>query len=234
MSGGAAEDVWNRVDDRLSRLLPNDPLLQEALSASERAGLPPIQVSPLQGMFLHLLALAIGARRVLEVGTLGGYSTIWLARALPPDGRLVSLELEGKHAEVARSNLELAGVSGRVEVRVGPALASLDRLVGERVAPFDLVFIDADKPNNVPYFERALELSHPGTLVLVDNVVRHGAIVGPGVADPAVEGTRRLLEMVEREPRVLATALQTVGGKGYDGFLLARVGAAPRAGAPTA
>ncbi len=224
-----SEELWNKVDERLVKVLPADPALREALAESERAGLPNVQVSRLQGMFLHILALASGARRVLEVGTLGGYSTIWLGRALPEGGRLLSLELEPKHAEIARANLERTGLKDRVEVRVGPALASLSRLEAEGAGPFDLTFIDADKPNNLAYFEAALRLSRPGSLIVVDNMVRRGEILDAESTDPRVVGSRQLLKHLENEPRVVATVIQTVGEKGHDGFALARVLGAPPA-----
>jgi predicted O-methyltransferase YrrM len=215
------DDVWTAVDDYFDgALTPADPALSAALKTSEAGALPAIQVTAAQGKQLQLFARAIRARRILEVGTLGGYSTIWLARALPPDGRLVTLEVDPHHAEVARGNVANAGLADRVEVRVGPALETLPDLAG----PFDLVFIDADKPNNAGYFAHALRLSRPGTVIVVDNVVRDGAVVDASSGDAAVQGTRRLVEAVAAEPRVSATAIQTVGAKGYDGYLLAVVG----------
>lgn len=214
------DDMWTAVDQYFDgALTPADPALSTALKASEAAGLPAIQVSPAQGKQLHLLARSIRARRILEVGTLGGYSTIWLARALPPDGELLSLEVDPHHAEVARGNIAHAGLADQVEVRVGPALETLPELTGQ----FDFIFIDADKPNNAGYFAHALRLSHPGTVIVVDNVVRRGTVVDPANGDAAVQGTRRLVEMVAAEPRVSATTIQTVGAKGYDGYLLAVV-----------
>jgi predicted O-methyltransferase YrrM len=197
--------------------------LEAALEASAAAGLPSINVSPVQGKFLHLLVLATGARRILEIGTLGGYSTLWLARALPVGGRLVSLELQPRHAEVARANLDRAGVSERVEIRVGPAAESLAQLQAEGAGPFDLIFIDADKPSNPAYLGWALKLARRGTLIVVDNVVRKGKIVDPASADPDVQGTRALFELLAEEPRLSSTAIQTVGSKGYDGFAMAVV-----------
>jgi predicted O-methyltransferase YrrM len=221
-----AEELWSAVDHYFdSHLLRADPVLKAALAASAAAGLPAIQVSPSQGKLLQLLALACGARRILEVGTLGGYSGICLARALPPDGKLVTLELEAHHAEVARASFERAGLAGRIEIVVGPALASLTRLRQQHAVPFDLVFIDADKENNLGYVQGALALSRPGTLLLIDNVVQRGAVLQQG-RDRAVEGIRRMTEWVGREPRLEASVVQTVGEKGYDGFLLARVQAA--------
>jgi predicted O-methyltransferase YrrM len=221
-----AEELWSAVDHYFdSHLLRADPALKAALAASAAAGLPAIQVSPSQGKLLQLLALACGARRILEVGTLGGYSGICLARALPPDGKLVTLELEAHHAEVARASFERAGLAGRIEIVVGPALASLTRLRQQHAVPFDLVFIDADKENNLGYVQGALALSRPGTLLLIDNMVQRGAVLQQG-RDRAVEGIRRMTEWVGREPRLEASVVQTVGEKGYDGFLLARVQAA--------
>jgi len=215
------EDLWTAVDDYFDgALTPADPALSAALQASAAGALPAIQVTAAQGKQLQLLARAIRARRILEVGTLGGYSTIWLARALPPDGELITLEVDPHHADVARRNLANAGLTDRVEVRVGPALETLPELAG----PFDFAFIDADKPNNAGYFAHALRLSRPGALIVVDNVVRDGAVVDARTGDAAVQGTRRLVEAVAAEPRVSATAIQTVGAKGYDGYLLAVVG----------
>lgn len=213
-------ETWDAVDAYYAgRLHAPDPVLDAALEANALAGLPSIGVSPAQGKLLHLLARTAGARRILEVGTLGGYSTIWLARALPADGELVTCEISPEYAEVARANLARAGLAERVDVRVGPALDTLPTLQG----PFDLAFIDADKPSNAEYFRQALRLSRPGSLIVVDNVVRGGRVADAGSDDPAVLGTRSLAEVVGREPRVDATVVQTVGAKGYDGFLLARV-----------
>jgi len=215
------QDVWNAVDGYIaSRIVDQDEALTSAARASDAAGLPQIAVAPPHGKLLHILALSVGARRVLEIGTLGGYSTIWLARALPEDGRLVTLEFDPRHAEVARGNLKQAGLDTKVEVVVGAALDSLPSLEAEE--PFDLVFIDADKENNADYFRWAVKLSHPGSLIYVDNVVRGGRIAEPS-HDSRIEGTRRLFEAVGAEPAVAATAVQTVSVKGYDGFLLARV-----------
>ncbi|MCU1490846.1 MAG: methyltransferase [Acidimicrobiaceae bacterium] len=218
------QEVWSAADAYLEdELVGEDADLAAARAASSEAGLPDIAVSPLQGKFLHLLARATGARRVLEVGTLGGYSTIWLARALPGDGRLVSLELEPRHAEVARSNLVRAELADRVEVRIGRAADSLSAMISAGEAPFDLVFIDADKPSNAAYLEFALQLSRPGTLIVVDNVVRKGALADRASLDPAVIGSREVIEALAADPRVDATALQTVGMKGHDGFAVALV-----------
>jgi predicted O-methyltransferase YrrM len=218
-----SDAIWAAVDSYFEeQLIASDPALEAALSASAAAGLPSIQVSVCQGKMLHLLALARGARRILEVGTLGGYSTIWLARALPADGKLITLELEPHHATVAKENFARAGVAVRVELLLGPALRSLTQLREQRVAPFDFVFIDADKPNNLAYVQAALTLSEPGALIVVDNVVRGGRVVA-SESDSSAEGVRRMAAWIATEPRLSATVIQTVGTKGYDGFLLARV-----------
>ncbi|HTX57594.1 MAG TPA: O-methyltransferase [Candidatus Acidoferrales bacterium] len=212
------------VDDYLASLFVGDDAdLERALEASRAAGLPPIAVSAVQGKLLHLLARMQRARRILEIGTLAGYSAIWLARALPPGGTLISLEINPKHAAVARANLAAAGLDAVASVEVGPALKTLDRMIASGAEPFDLVFIDADKENNSNYIRRALELSRPGTLVAVDNVVRGGAIIDPANTDPMVTGTKRGLELLANEPRLSATVLQTLGDKGYDGLALAIV-----------
>ena len=214
------QDVWTAVDNYFDgALAPSDPVLDAALKATEAGGLPSIQVSTAQGKQLHLLARSIGARRILEVGTLGGYSAIWLARALPADGQLITLEVDPHHAEVARANLANAGLADRAEVRVGPAIETLPQLEG----PFDFAFIDADKASNADYFVHAVRLSRPGTMIVVDNVVRGGAVVNAGNGNPAVQGVRRLVDAVAAEPRVSATVIQTVGTKGYDGYLFALV-----------
>jgi predicted O-methyltransferase YrrM len=197
--------------------------MRDVLEANAAAGLPGIDVSASQGKFLNIMALVRGAKRILEVGTLGGYSTIWLARALPADGKLISLEVEPKHAQVAQSNIERAGLSRVVEIRIGKALESLERLHEETSGPFDLVFIDADKANNPNYFAWALKLTKKGSMIVVDNVVRRGAIVEPASQGAGVRGTRALYEMIAGEPSITATALQTVGTKGWDGFILAVV-----------
>lgn len=220
---------WTAVDQYLTGLfVPPDPALDGALSASAAAGLPAIQVSANQGKLLHLLARMTNARRVLEIGTLGGYSTIWLARALPPaarGGKLVTLEFEPKHAEVARANLARAGLTDLVELILGPALDSLQRLVAQRAAPFDFIFIDADKTGYADYLEWSLKLSRPGTVLIADNVVRKGAVVDANSTDPNVQGVRRYNDLVANNPRLSATAIQTVGSKGYDGFTIAVVNA---------
>jgi predicted O-methyltransferase YrrM len=216
--------LWTRVESFTAGVLSGvDRALEAALASSSEAGLPAIQVSPSEGKLLHLLARSIGARSILEIGTLGGYSTIWLARGLAEGGRLITLELDEKHAEVARRNLARAGLSDVAEVRVGAALDTLPALEGEGWSPFDLVFIDADKPNNPHYFEWAVRLSRPGTMIIVDNVVREGAVADAASTDANVVGTRTLLESIGRDRRVSATAIQTVGSKGYDGFALALV-----------
>jgi predicted O-methyltransferase YrrM len=218
-----SEETWSAVEAYFdAQLIVADPILEAALAASAAAGLPSIQISASQGKLLHLLALAQGAQRILEIGTLGGYSAIWLARALPVHGRLVTLEREPRHAEVARQNFEYAGLTARIELHVGPALDTLARLRSQPVAPFDLIFIDADKSNNLGYVQAALALSRPGALIVVDNVVRDGAVIARR-RDAAADGIRRMTEWLAREPRLSATVLQTVGAKGYDGFLLARV-----------
>jgi predicted O-methyltransferase YrrM len=217
------EELWTAVDRYFGDLLvPADPALDEALAASAAAGLPAINVSPVQGKLLHLLARAIGARNVPEIGTLGGYSTIWLARALPDDGRVISLEADHRHAEVARVNIARAGLDNRVEVRLGMALDLLPALT-ERTEPFDFVFIDADKPNNAAYFDWALRLSRVGAIIVVDNVVRGGDVIAAASDSPTVQGVHRFLERLSGEQRVSASAIQTVGSKGYDGFAIALV-----------
>jgi predicted O-methyltransferase YrrM len=214
------EQTWTAVDDYLGGLrAPPDPVLDAAEAASAAAGLPDIQVTATQGKLLHLVARLVGARSILEIGTLGGYSTIWLGRALPPDGRLVTCEIDPRHAEVARANVARAGLSTIVDVRLGPALDTVDGLEG----PFDLVFVDADKENNAEYVRRALPMVRPGGVIVVDNVVRHGSVIDADSADPRVRGTRAVLELIAAEPRLDATALQTVGAKGHDGFALALV-----------
>jgi len=211
--------LWTRVDDYLSRtLVPDDAVLAAALAASDAAGLPAIQVTPNQGRFLQLLARSLGARAILELGTLGGYSTLWLARGLAPGGRLVTLEAEPRHAQVAQASFARAGLSDVISIRVGPALDTLPKLVAEGAGPFDLVFIDADKPSLPDYFQWSLRLSRPGTVLVVDNVVRDGEVADEGSADPSVQGVRRMNALIAAEPRVSGTALQTVGSKGYDGF----------------
>ncbi|WP_020666660.1 O-methyltransferase [Amycolatopsis nigrescens] len=214
------QELWTTVDEYLiDALIPNDPALDAAQASSMAAGLPAIAVTANQGKLLNLLARVLNAKSVLEIGTLGGYSTIWLARALPPDGRLVTCEFEPAHAEVARANIAEAGLGDLVDLRVGPAIETLPQLAG----PFDLSFIDADKQSNPEYFQWALRLSRPGSLIIVDNVVRGGAVANGTSDDPSIQGVRRLHEIIATEPRVDATAVQTVGGKGYDGFTIALV-----------
>jgi len=219
-----ADPRWTEVDQFITdSLFAPDAALDAALRDSAAAGLPAINVTPAQGRFLQILAQSMGARRILEVGTLGGYSTIWLARALPPGGQLITLEIDPDTATVARANLARAGLDKVVDVRIGPALATLKTLAAEVREPFDLVFIDADKQNNPEYFQRALELAHSGSLIVVDNAVRGGAIIDAASRDPDVQGTRRVYQVMSAEKRVTATAIQTVGSKGYDGFAIARV-----------
>lgn len=224
-----SQEQWSAVDDYIEeQFIPSDPVLDAALKASAEAGLPAIQVSAAHGKMLHLLARAVGARRILEIGTLGAYSTIWLARALSPGGHLVTLEANPKHAQVALSNLARAGLSEIVEVRLGSAIETLPQLAAERRGPFDLIFIDADKQGYAGYFAWSVKLSRPGTLILADNVVRKGAVTDPKSEDSMVQGIQQFNQAVKAEPRVSATAIQTVGNKGYDGFSLAVVGGAPR------
>jgi predicted O-methyltransferase YrrM len=221
-----SENLWAAVDRYIDDVLvAPDEALSAALAASARAGLPPIAVSPSQGKLLHLMARAQSARRILEIGTLGGYSTIWLARALPEDGKLITLEADSKHAEIAGANIARAGLDRRVDLKLGEALKTLPLLAAE--APFDFTFIDADKPNNANYFSWALKLSRRGSLIVVDNVVRDGEIVKASSRDPGVMGVRRLFDFIAAEPRVSATAIQTVGSKGYDGLVVALVIADP-------
>jgi predicted O-methyltransferase YrrM len=222
------ENQWTTVDEYITGLFVRpDPALDAALDASVSAGLPAINVSPNQGKLLQLLARTRGARTILEIGTLGGYSTIWLARALPADGRLVTLESDPKHAEVARANVVRAGLSDIVDLRLGLAIETLPKLATEGIGPFDLIFIDADKVSTAEYFAWALKLSRRGSLIIVDNVVRKGAVVDAASEDPNVQGVRRFHEALAAEPRVSATVIQTVGIKGYDGFALALVTTEP-------
>lgn len=216
--------LWTQVDEYLSdALIPADHALDAARAANAAADLPPIDVSPLQGKFLHLLAQLSGATRILEIGTLGGYSTIWLARALPPDGKLITLEYDPRHAEVAAENIARAGLASNVEIRVGAAADSLAALHAEAPAPFDLIFIDADKPNNPVYLDWALKLARKGTLIVTDNVIRDGEVANPASEDPSIVGTRAMFTRMSTDPRLSCTALQTVGLKGYDGFAFALV-----------
>ena len=216
-----SEKLWSSVDEYLvSLFVPSDGDLDEALADSTAAGLPPISVAPNQGKFLELLARMQRSRRILEIGTLGGYSTIWLARALPRDGHLVTLELEPVHAEVARKNIDRAGLALVVEIQVGPAAASLEHLIDSKVEPFDFIFIDADKEGYPNYLELSLRLSRPGTVIVADNVVRDGEIVNTTSTDERVKGARTFLELAAADDRVEGTAVQTVGSKSYDGFAL--------------
>jgi predicted O-methyltransferase YrrM len=220
----ADENIWAEVDRYITGTIPHNDATQEAaIAANHAAGLPAIDVSAPQGKMLHVLALALGAKRVLEIGTLGGYSTIWLARALPADGRVVTLEYASKHAEVARKNLDAAGVGAKVEIRVGAATESLEKLAAEGAKSFDLIFIDADKGNNPVYVQWALKLARKGTVIIVDNVIRNGAVLEAESTDKDIVGTRRMFELVGREPSLMATTIQTVGAKGYDGFVIAVV-----------
>jgi predicted O-methyltransferase YrrM len=222
------DDRFEAVDGYLAeRYAPAEDALTAALAANDAARLPPIAVSPTQGKLLQLLARMIQARRILEIGTLGGYSSLWLAGALPADGRLITLELNARHAAVARSNFVHAGLADHIELREGPALDSLAKLQAEGGGPFDFFFIDADKVNSPNYLSWALKLAHRGSVIVIDNVIRDGAIVDPSSRDPAVLGTRRLHDMMAAEPRLSATAIQTVGAKGYDGFTIALVTADP-------
>jgi len=215
-------DSWDRVDTYIGeKLIGDDPVLAATLAHNAENGLPPIDVSAAQGKMLYLLAQMAGARRILEIGTLGGYSTIWLARALPDDGALVTLEVDPKHARVAQANLDRAGLSDRAEIRVGPAMDSLAAMTD--VAPFDMVFIDADKQRNVDYVAEAIRLGRSGTTIIVDNVVREGGVLDAASDDARIQGTRALFDFLQSDPRIDATALQTVGAKGWDGFVLARV-----------
>jgi predicted O-methyltransferase YrrM len=223
-----SEEQCEAVDRYLAeRYAPGDDALAATLAANAAARLPPIAVSPTQGKLLQVLAQMIGARRILEIGTLGGYSSLWLAGALPADGRLITLELNARHAAVARSNFVRAGLADRIEVREGPALDSLSALLAEGAAPFDFFFIDADKVNSPNYVAWTIKLAHRGSVIVIDNVIREGAIVNARSRDPAVQGTRRLHDMLAAEPRLSATAIQTVGAKGYDGFAIALVTAEP-------
>jgi predicted O-methyltransferase YrrM len=218
------QELWTAVDQYInSTLIASDPILEAALRASTEAGLPSIQVSPPQGKLLHLLARSINARHILEIGTLGGYSTIWLARALPAGGRLLTLEADTKHLEVSRANFVRAGLTEKIEQRLGLALETLPRIAEERREPFDLIFIDANKSTMAEYFDWALKLSRPGSMIIADNVIRDGGVIDAASKDADVEGVRRFNERVGTEPRVSATEIQTVGSKGYDGFALVLV-----------
>src|SRR5271156_3635217 len=217
-----SQELWTSVDRYITdTLIPADPVLEAALTASTEAGLPPIAVAPNQGKWLMILAQAMGAQSILEIGSLGGYSTIWLARALPANGRMVTLEADPKHAEVAQANITRAGLADKVELRLGKALETLPELAAEGNVPFDLIFIDADKGNYPGYLEWALRLSRPGSLIIGDNVVRAGKVVDAVDPYPAIQGVRRMKELLASDPYLNATGIQTVGSKGYAGFLLA-------------
>jgi predicted O-methyltransferase YrrM len=219
-----SQELWTAVDNYIVETLhPADDVLDAAVRASDEAGLPSIQVSPTQGRFMYQLAKVHGARRILEIGTLAGYSTIWLGRALPDDGELVTMEIDPKHADVARSNIERAGLDGKVRVMNGDARELLPGLEKEIAAPFDLAFIDADKASIPIYFAAALRMSRPGSLILIDNVVREGAVIDAASEDASVQGVRKLNEMMAGDPRLTATVIQTVGVKGYDGLAIALV-----------
>ena len=219
-----SQDLWSGVERYFSDLLVRpDEALDRALKDSDAAGLPEIAVAPNAGKLLHLLARAMGARRILEIGTLGGYSTIWLARALPPDGRLITLDFDPKHTEVARANIKRAGLSHLVEQRLGLAVETLAQLVESGAEPFDFIFLDADKESYVDYLEWSLKLSRPGTMIVADNVVRSGEVTNAASSDPLVQGVRRFLDRLAAEPRLSATAMQTVGSKGHDGIAVALV-----------
>ncbi len=219
-----SEDQWTTVDKYFADMLVKaDAALEKTLETSDAAGLPAINVSPNHGKLLHILARLLSARAILEIGTLGGYSTIWLARALPPGGRLITLEADPKHAELARDNIARAGLEQVVDIRVGAALGTLPKIAAEGLGPFDLIFIDADKVNTAEYFKWALRFSRVGSLIVVDNVVRKGEVANAATTDTAVQGMRRFIEVAAAEPRVEVTAIQTVGSKGYDGFSIALV-----------
>lgn len=216
------QQKWSAVDEYLEQhLLPEDEILTQILANNRRAGLPGIDVSPMQGQLLALFVRMVRAKRILEIGTLGGYSTLWMARELPSDGELLTLEADPLHAAIARENLQLAGFSRQVKVAEGPAVETLENLGNH--PPFDLIFIDADKPNNPTYLKWALHYSRPGTLIIGDNVVRGGEVTNPVTTDTSVQGVRKFIEMIGADPRLTATAMQTVGGKGWDGFTLAWV-----------
>ena len=219
-----AQEPWTAVDDHFHSLFaPHDDVLAMVLQSGIEAGLPEIQVSPNLGKMLEVMVRSIGARTVLEIGTLAGYSSIWMARALPPDGRIVTLEADSKHAQVARANFTRAGVADKVDVIEGRGLDTLPRLAAEGRGPFDFVFIDADKPSYTDYLEWSLKLTRPGSMIVADNVVRDGEVINPNSSDVSVQGVRRFIAALAAEPRVTATAIQTVGAKGYDGFAVAVV-----------
>lgn len=215
------EIIWNKVDQYIEdRLFPHDPILETVLDNNRKAGLPAIDVSPMQGKLLNILITMHRSKRILEIGTLGAYSTIWMARALPADGKIVTLELEPHHAKVAEENLQLASMNEKVEIRVGQALEQLERMNEENVPPFDFIFIDADKPNNPSYLKWALHFSQPGTVIIGDNVIREGQVIDEITVDPRVKGVRDFYDLIANEESIEATAIQTVGMKGYDGFVI--------------
>lgn len=218
------QELWTAVDEYFSQtFLPLDAALDNALQASQAAGLPPHHVAPNQGKLLQLLAQIQGAKRILEIGTLGGYSTIWLARSLPHDGCVITLEVNPQYADIAADNIAKAGLAGIVDIKVGKAIDSLRQLVKVGVEPFDVIFIDADKPRNPDYLHESLKLSRPGTIIIGDNVVREGKVANAACSDPKVQGVRQFCDLIGLDPRLSATAIQTVGSKGYDGFVIARV-----------
>jgi len=218
------EKVWSDVDDYIAeKLVGDDTTMAAILAANAKSKLAPIDVSAAQGKFLEVLVRILGARRILEIGTLGGYSTVWMARAMPADGKIVTLEFQQFHAMVARGNFKTAGVADRIDLRVGAALDTLPGVEADGIGPFDLVFIDADKGNNANYVEWAIKLSRPGTVIIVDNVIREGRVVDPGSADGSIAGSRAAFDLIGAHPRLTASALQTVGSKGYDGFAIAVV-----------
>ncbi len=219
-----SEVIWNAVDEYITgKLIPNDADLTTAQTRADQAGLPEIQVAPNQGQLLAIMAHSTQAQSILEIGTLGGYSTIWLAKTLPPSGKLITLEYDPKHARVAQENIDRAGLADKVEIRVGRAVDSLPQIASEGLTPFDFIFIDADKDNSDVYFDWALKLSRVGTLIITDNVVRNGEITNPNTEDGRVRGIQRLFDRMANEPRILSTAVQTVGSKGYDGLAVALV-----------
>jgi len=219
-----SEKLWSDVDTYIvEKLLPADPVMIEVLAANRKGKLPPIDVSAAQGRFLELLVRVMDARKILEIGTLGGYSTIWMARGMPADGRIVTLEYSKMHALVARGNFQKAGLADRIELRIGAALDNLPGVEADGLGPFDLIFIDADKPSNPNYLEWAVKLSRKGTVIVLDNVVRDGEIIDADSTDPSITGTRTAFDFLGNHPQLKATALQTVGAKGYDGFAIAIV-----------
>jgi len=216
-----SEALWGRVDEYIvDKLVQEDASLEAALAANAAAGLPAMDVSAAQGKFLHLMVRITGARRVLELGTLGGYSTIWMAKALPADGQLVTLEYDPGHATVARQNIDAAGVGDKVTIHVGAAVETLPLVAAQSPEPFDFIFIDADKPSNPIYLDWAIKLSRPGTVIILDNVIRDGKVLDPDSTDPRIIGTRAAYDLIGAHPRLQATALQTVGSKGWDGFAI--------------